>query len=51
MVLNAKEGYNNGGRFYYHTKNEIIVEDNRKTCDFGVINVPVGDPEDMADGR
>ena len=50
IVLNIEEGHENGGQFYYTPENEVKVNDNRHTCDLGVINVPVRDPNDAKYG-
>jgi len=50
MTLNVKEGHNNDGVFYYTTENEVQVDEGKKTVDYGVFNVPVGDPDDIGEG-
>jgi len=50
LVLNKTEGHNNGGRFFYSKENGVEVEEGRKRCDLGVINVPISDIEDYTRG-
>ena len=51
LPLNSANGHENGGRFYFTYEEGVKVDNDRKKCTFGVINVSLGDPDDLHEER